>query len=104
TNCDFLAGDAFEVIARENFSPNTIIADPPRDGLAPKALAKIASLSASRIVYVACKPKSLARDIPALIEAGYTLSKIEAVDMFPRTPHVECVCLLSKPIDRWAEQ
>jgi len=109
TNCEFFAGDAFEVLQalpdaggdRNLYAPHTeggkfatIIVDPPRDGLSPKALAHIVSLTAPRVVYVACKPKSLARDLPVFIEAGYALEKIEAVDMFPRTPHVECCALL----------
>ena len=98
TNCEFHAGDAFEVLenlAFVNPQNNVIIADPPRDGLHPKALAHVAGLGAPRIVYVACKPKSLARDLPVLIEKGYQIEKIAAVDMFPRTPHIECVVGLS---------
>jgi tRNA/tmRNA/rRNA uracil-C5-methylase (TrmA/RlmC/RlmD family) len=64
--------------------------------LHPKALNKIAELSAARIVYVACKPKSLVRDLPMLLDAGYAIGRIEAVDMFPRTPHVEAVVLLRR--------
>ncbi|MCL1842846.1 MAG: 23S rRNA (uracil(1939)-C(5))-methyltransferase RlmD [Defluviitaleaceae bacterium] len=97
TNCTFYAGDVFTVLERLN-SPalDVIIADPPRDGLHPKALAKITSLGkSSSIIYVACKPKSLARDIPAFLDAGFSLVKIEAVDMFPRTPHIEAVALLN---------
>ena len=76
--------------------PEVIVVDPPRDGLHPKALSKIAEIAAPRIVYVACKPKSLARDMPVLIEAGYTPVKTEAVDMFPYTPHVEAIALLRR--------
>ena len=95
TNCEFHAGDAFTVLEHKKIpAPDVIIVDPPRDGLHPKALSKIAALSAPRIIYVACKPKSLARDLPILIESGYQIEKIEAVDMFPRTPHVEAIALL----------
>jgi tRNA/tmRNA/rRNA uracil-C5-methylase (TrmA/RlmC/RlmD family) len=97
TNCEFHAGDAFAVL--EALSPahkDAIIVDPPRDGLHPKALAEIAALNASRLIYVACKLKSLVRDLPALLDAGYALQSIEAVDMFPRTPHVEVVALLQR--------
>jgi len=97
TNCEFHAGDAFAVLESQDIStPDVIIVDPPRDGLHPKALSKIATLSAPHIIYVACKPKSLSRDMPVLIEAGYTPVKIEAVDMFPRTPHVEAIVLLQR--------
>jgi len=93
SNCNFLAGDAFKTLSEITNTPNfdAIILDPPRDGLHPKALAGIAALNAPKIIYVACKPKSLVRDLPTLLDAGYTLEKIEAVDMFPRTPHVEVV-------------
>ena len=98
TNCEFHAGDTFALLENllKNEHADTIIVDPPRDGLHPKALAKIAALPAPRLVYVSCKPKSLTRDIPTLIEAGYTLVKIEAVDMFPRTPHMEAIALLRR--------
>jgi len=104
SNCKFHAGDALFVLdaelsfSTESAAADVIVVDPPRDGLHPKALEKIAAFaktSAPNIVYVACKPKSLARDMPVLIEAGYTPVKIEAVDMFPRTPHMECVCLFT---------
>jgi len=120
-NCEFFAGDAFEVLQKIFFASgervgfcensmcgcdenttessrfsriNAVIVDPPRDGLHPKALEKIAALGAPRIVYVACKPKSLVRDLPFLLRAGYEVQKIEAVDMFPRTPHIELVTVL----------
>jgi len=101
-NCEFHAGDAFETLSNFSFfeegasPPDVIILDPPRDGLHPKACAKIAALAAPRIVYVACKPKSLVRDLPLLLGAGYALRAIEAVDMFPRTPHMEAVALLER--------
>jgi tRNA/tmRNA/rRNA uracil-C5-methylase (TrmA/RlmC/RlmD family) len=95
SNCEFFAGDAFEVLERENIpAPDVIIVDPPRDGLHPKALAKIIALSAKKIIYVACKPKSLMRDLPFFTDAGYVTEKTEAIDMFPYTPHVEVVTVL----------
>jgi tRNA/tmRNA/rRNA uracil-C5-methylase (TrmA/RlmC/RlmD family) len=100
-NCEFYAGDAFEILnsfesdAAEFFF-DTIIVDPPRDGLHPKALSKIAALRAPKIIYVACKPKSLVRDLPVLIEAGYSPIKIDAVDMFPRTVHLEVITELQQ--------
>ena len=76
--------------------PDVIVVDPPRDGLHPKALAKLIELAPSRLVYVACKPVSLARDIAVLTAAGYKPVRAVGVDMFPRTPHVECVMLLER--------
>jgi len=99
TNCEFFAGDVLHVLndnAELADTPSIAIVDPPRDGLHPKALGKLIALAPSRIVYVACKPASLARDLGPLTLAGYELVTAVGVDMFPRTPHVECVALLEK--------
>ncbi|MCL2217153.1 MAG: methyltransferase domain-containing protein [Defluviitaleaceae bacterium] len=95
TNCEFHAGDVFDVLRNlPGTRPGVIVVDPPRDGLHPKALSQISALASPRLIYVACKPSSLARDLVLLAKAGYTPVKIDAVDMFPRTPHVECCALL----------
>jgi len=91
-NCEFYAGDVGAVLGEA--SPDVVIVDPPRDGLHPKTLPQIAKLNAPKLIYVACKPKSLARDIAILAESDYIPDKIVSIDMFPRTPHVECVCLM----------
>ena len=96
TNCDFYAGDVQAVIREHPATPDVVVVDPPRDGLHPKALPLIVDLGAPRLVYVACKPKSLARDLGLLVAAGYTVEKIEGMDMFPRTPHVEAIALLRR--------
>lgn len=96
TNCDFFAGDVFDIIQKLNHRPDVVVVDPPRDGLHPKALPHIIALGADKLVYVACKPSSLARDLPILAAAGYVVEEIEGMDMFPRTQHVECVARLSK--------
>ena len=96
TNCSFYAGDVQDIIQKHQATPNVIVVDPPRDGLHPKALPHIIALNALRLVYVACKPTSLARDLNLLTAAGYILEKIEGMDMFPRTPHVEAVALLRR--------
>ena len=92
-NCIFIVGDAAMILDAGFSRPDAIILDPPRDGVNPRLLPKIAGLGARRIVYVACKPKSLARDIKTLAACGYSPIRLKAVDMFPRTPHVECVAL-----------
>jgi len=97
TNCVFYAGDVlFEIDkleANKTLSPvDVIVVDPPRDGLHAKALAKIAAFAPKKIIYVACKPASLARDMALLAESGYYPVRMQGVDLFPRTPHVECVC------------
>ncbi len=70
--------------------------DPPRMGMHQKALAALAELAPSRIVYVSCNPRSLARDVAALTDAGYVPSAVQPVDMFPQTAHVECVVTLDR--------
>ena len=96
TNCEFIAGDVLKVIDDIEEKPDFIVLDPPRDGIHPKALQKIIDYNVDRIVYISCKPTSLARDLVILQEKGYKVEKVCAVDMFPNTSHVETVCLLSK--------
>lgn len=88
------AGDAAESLAKEGLSPNVVVVDPPRKGMDEAAIAAVASMSPERIVYVSCGADTLARDILRFNGFGYTLQSATAVDMFPRTSHVETVCLL----------
>ena len=76
--------------------PDLIIVDPPRDGIHPKALEKILAFGVDEIVYISCKPTSLARDLETIIHRGYHVDKVCCVDQFPRTSHVETVVLLSQ--------
>ena len=76
--------------------PDLIIVDPPRDGIHPKAIGKIIAFGAPEIVYVSCKPTSLARDLEIFQQEGYQVERVKLMDMFPRTVHVETVVLLSK--------
>ncbi|RHA81457.1 23S rRNA (uracil(1939)-C(5))-methyltransferase RlmD [Eubacterium ventriosum] len=101
-NCEFIAGDVLKVIDDLHDKPDLIVLDPPRDGINPKALQKIINFGVDRMVYISCKPTSLARDLEILQEQGYKVEKACAVDMFPGTVHVETVVLLSqqKPDDR----
>ena len=98
-NCEFIAGDVLKVIDDIKDKPDLIVLDPPRDGIHPKALQKIIDFGVDRIVYISCKPTSLARDLVILQEQGYRVEKACAVDMFPQTVHVETVALLSKLSD-----
>lgn len=95
-NCKFIAGDVLKVIDEIEDKPDMIILDPPRDGIHPKALQKIIDFGVDRIVYISCKPTSLARDLELLQAQGYQVEKGCAVDMFPGTVHVETVILLSR--------
>ena len=76
--------------------PDFIVLDPPRDGIHPKALEKIIDYGVDRMVYISCKPTSLARDLEVLQERGYRVERVRCVDMFPATVHVETVCLLNR--------
>ena len=95
-NCHFLAGDVLKVLDDVEQKPDYIILDPPREGLHPKAMAKIVDYQVPALLYIACKPTSLQRDLPYFMEHGYHVKKICGVDMFPFTPNVEAVCQLSK--------
>lgn len=95
-NCTFWAGDVLKVIDELGEVPDLIMLDPPRDGVNPKALMKILNFGVDRLVYIACKPTSLARDLEMIQGRGYKVEKISCVDLFPNTYHVETVCLLSK--------
>ena len=96
SNCEFLAGDVLKVLDEITEKPDYIILDPPRDGIHPKALQKIIGYGVENMVYISCKPTSLARDLGPLTEAGYEIRRLGMVDMFPGTGNVETVCLLSK--------
>ena len=95
-NCRFIAGDVLKVLDEVTEKPDVIILDPPRDGIHPKALPKILSYGVDKIVYISCKATSLARDLPAFLEAGYRLERACCVDQFCQTVHVETVVLMSR--------
>ena len=88
SNCDFIAGDVLKVLDTLEEQPDLIVLDPPRDGIHPKALPKIIRYGVDRMVYVSCKPTSLARDLIVLQAGGYRVERMALVDMFPFTGHV----------------
>ena len=98
-NVEFFCGDASHVAARlsaQGVRPHVITVDPPRKGLAQDVVDSIAEMSPLRLVYVSCDPATLGRDAKRFAEQGYHVQKAAAVDLFPRTPHVETVALLSR--------
>lgn len=95
-NCQFIAGDVLRVIDELEDKPDLIVLDPPRDGIHPKALQKIIDFGVDRLVYISCKPTSLARDLEMLQAQGYQVEKACAVDMFPGTMHTEVVSVLNR--------
>jgi 23S rRNA (uracil1939-C5)-methyltransferase len=96
-NARFYAGDV-RVALRELVStagrPELLIVDPPRAGLSQKVVRRIIEAAPKRIVYVSCNPTTLAPNAAQLVEAGYELRRVRPVDMFPQTPHIECVAEL----------
>lgn len=95
-NCTFIAGDVLKKVDEINEKPEIIIVDPPREGIHPKAIGKIIDFGAEKIVYVSCKPSSLARDLVIFEENGYKAERVKCVNQFGRTNHVETVCSLRK--------
>ena len=96
TNCEFIAGDVLKVIDEIPEKPDFIILDPPREGIHPKAIRKIIDYGVENIVYISCKPTSLANDLAVFEANGYHLKRVSNVDMFPQTVHVECVIKLQR--------
>jgi 23S rRNA (uracil1939-C5)-methyltransferase len=100
-NTAFFAGNVGEVLRElrdRAGDPDVVVVDPPRAGLAGKALKRLGEIGAPRLVYVSCNPTTLAGDVKRLRDDyGYELVRAQPVDMFPHTPHVECVSLLEKP-------
>jgi 23S rRNA (uracil1939-C5)-methyltransferase len=98
-NAHFFAGDvrlAMRPLLEQSGSPDVVVVDPPRAGLSQKVVRRVLEAEASRIVYVSCNPTTLAPNARQMADAGYTLKTVRPVDMFPQTPHIECVALLER--------
>jgi 23S rRNA (uracil1939-C5)-methyltransferase len=96
-NAHFFAGDvrlAMRELVERAGRPDVLVVDPPRAGLSQKVVRRIIEAAPSRIVYVSCNPTTLAPNAAQLVEAGYELVRVRPVDMFPQTPHIECVAEL----------
>ena len=96
-NARFFAGDvrlALRELVEQAGRPDVLVVDPPRAGLSQKVVRRIIETAPKRIVYVSCNPTTLAPNAAQLREAGWALKRVRPVDMFPQTPHVECVALL----------
>ncbi len=98
-NARFMAGSArtgVRPLVEKAGKPDVVLLDPPRPGLSQKIVRRVLECEAKRIVYVSCNPTTLAPNAAQLVEAGYTLRRVKPVDMFPQTPHIECVALFEK--------
>lgn len=99
-NTEFMEGKVEKILpslAKKDIKPDAVILDPPRSGSTPQALREICGTSPKKIIYVSCDPATLARDVAILVREGYEVEKVQPIDMFPHTYHVECVVLLVKP-------
>src|SRR3954470_5691554 len=99
SNVQFFAGDvrlAMRELVERAGRPDVLVVDPPRAGLSQKVVRRILEASPKRIVYVSCNPTTLAPNAQQMVEAGYVLKTVRPVDMFPQTPHIECVALLER--------
>jgi len=98
-NARFYAGDvrtAMRPLVEEAGKPDVVVVDPPRAGLSQKVVRRILEAEPKRVVYVSCNPTTLAPNARQMVDAGYRLSEVRPVDMFPQTPHIECVALLER--------
>ncbi len=98
-NASFLAGNArtgVRPLLEKAGKPDVVVIDPPRAGLSQKIVRRVLECEAPKIVYVSCNPTTLAPNAAQITEAGYTLRRVRPVDMFPQTPHIECVALFEK--------
>jgi 23S rRNA (uracil1939-C5)-methyltransferase len=98
-NAHFRTGSArtgVRPLLEEAGRPDLVVLDPPRAGLSQKIVRRVLECEAKRIVYVSCNPTTLAPNAAQLVEAGYRLRRVRPVDMFPQTPHIECVALLER--------
>jgi 23S rRNA (uracil1939-C5)-methyltransferase len=99
SNADFVAADArlgIRPLSERAGRPDVVLLDPPRAGLSKKVVRRVIECDAPRIVYVSCNPTTLAPNAAQLAAAGYRLRRVRTVDMFPQTPHIECVAVLEK--------
>lgn len=94
-NVEFIAGDVLKEVDNLKETPDLIIIDPPRDGINPKAINKIIDFNPKTFVYVSCNSVTLVRDLKVFMDRGYKIDKMKLMDMFPRTPHVESIILMT---------
>ena len=99
TNAQFRAADArlgIRPLIEEAGKPDVVVIDPPRAGLSAKIVRRVLECEAKRIVYVSCNPTTMAPNARQIVDAGYRLTTVRPVDMFPQTPHIECVALFER--------
>lgn len=95
-NVRFFAGTAERLLSTVKEQADALVLDPPRRGCHPQALAQVLRIAPARVVYVSCHPGTLARDLKTLVEGGYRVEQVTPVDLFPQTPHIESVTVLTR--------
>ena len=98
-NADFICADAAEALPElieKGIRPDVIVIDPPRKGCDKAVLNAITGSAVQRVIYVSCDPATLARDVRILVDGGYSIQKVQPIDMFPQTAHVESVAFMSR--------
>jgi 23S rRNA (uracil1939-C5)-methyltransferase len=94
----FVTARTEDYLGRLRATPDLVVLDPPRQGCAPSVIQGVfRELTPQRVIYVSCNPEAFASEAPAMLDAGYTLERVQPVDMFPHTDHVELVATLSAP-------
>ncbi|MGN6202935.1 MAG: class I SAM-dependent RNA methyltransferase, partial [Solirubrobacterales bacterium] len=104
-NAHFFAGNArtsVRPLVEKAGKPDVVVVDPPRAGLSQKIVRRVLECEAEKIVYVSCNPTTMSPNAAQLTEAGYKLARVRPVDMFPQTPHIECVALFERDAKRVA--
>lgn len=96
SNCEFIQGDVRQILKNEKKNVEKVVVDPPRPGLHSEVINSIVQISPKEIVYVSCNPKTQARDIQKIMYNGYHIADVKLVDMFPHTPHMESIALITK--------
>ena len=90
------AGEFMQALAENGESADVVFMDPPRSGSSKKFIDSLTAMKPERVVYISCNPETLARDLQFITKKGYRVKKIQPVDMFPHTNHIECVVLLER--------
>ena len=99
TNARYICDDVKNLAEHLDEKPDLLVVDPPRSGLHPQAIKDILALDLDEIFYVSCNPKTLVNDLTAFRDGGYELKHVELIDLYPHTPHVETVVLMSRVKD-----
>ena len=99
-NGTYMSADEISCIDEIEEKPDFIVLDPPRDGIHPKALPKIIEYQVDNLVYISCKPTSLARDLEIFLRRGYRVERCVCVDQFAQTVHTETICHLKHTIEK----